>query len=127
MNFNDEELIKNGNIDFKYAERWLRSLKDIYDITDVLKDKEDIRLIFEVYDCNIFLMQNKFQELMSKYQFYVGIINISMNWNSSSNSKINVKEQLLMFYDYLPLLGLMKLGVTKAFDKMLEKQVLACV
>ena len=127
MNFNDEELIKNGNIDFKYAERWLRSLKDIYDITDVLKDKEDIRLIFEVYDCNIFLMQNKFQELMSKYQFYVGIINISMNWNSSSNSKIDVKEQLLMFYDYLPLLRLMKLGVTKAFDKMLEKQVLACV
>lgn len=127
MNFNDEELIKNGNIDFKYAERWLRSLKDIYDITDVLKDKEDIRLIFEVYDCNIFLMQNKFQELMSKYRFYVGIINIAMNWNSPSNSKIDVKEQLLMFYDYLPVLGLMKFGITKAFDKMLEKQVLACV
>ncbi len=127
MNFNDDELIKNGNIDFKYAERWLRSLKDIYDITDVLKDKEDIRLIFEVYNCNIFLMQNKLQELISKYWFYVGIINIAMNWSSSSNSKIDVKEQLLMFYDYLPLLGLMKLGVTKVFDKMLEKQVLACV
>ena len=39
-----------------------------------------------------------------------------MNWNSSSNSKINVKEQLLMFYDYLTLLGLMKFGVTKAFE-----------
>ena len=127
MNFNDDELIKNGNIDFKYAERWLRSLKDIHDITDVLKDKEDIRLIFEVYNCNIFLMQNKLQELISKYWFYVGIINIAMNWSSSSNSKIDVKEQLLMFYDYLPLLGLMKLGVTKVFDKMLEKQVLACV
>ena len=99
----------------------------IYDITDVLKDKEDIRLIFEVYNCNIFLMQNKLQELISKYWFYVGIINIAMNWSSSSNSKIDVKEQLLMFYDYLPLLGLMKLGVTKVFDKMLEKQVLACV
>ena len=55
------------------------------------------------------------------------LINFAMNLGSSSNSKIDVKEQLLMFYDYLPVLGLMKFGVTKAFDKMLEKQVSVCV
>ena len=48
MNFNDDELIKNGNIDFDYALKWLHSLKDIYDISDVLKDRRDIWLIFNV-------------------------------------------------------------------------------
>lgn len=127
MNYNDDELIKNGNIDFDYSLKWLHSLKDIYDISDVLKDRRDIWLIFNVYGCDENLMREKFQELISKYFFYVGIINLAMNWNSSSNSKINVKEQLLMFYDYLPLLGLMKFGVTKAFENKIEKKMLTCI
>lgn len=127
MHFNDDGLIKNGNINFEYADKWLQSLKDSYDISDVIKDKKEIRLIFEVHNCDEFLMRKKFKELISKYSFYVAIINFAMNWNPPVASKLNLKEQLIMFYDYLPVLWLMKTGITKVFDKIIEKRLLACV
>lgn len=126
MNFNDAGLIKNGNVDLEYADKWLHSLKDLYDISDVKKDRVDILLILKVYDCNGFLMFKKFQELHSKYSIYVNMINVAMNWVSYNNSNFNLKEQLMMFYDYLPVLWLMKTGITKVFDKMIEKRLLAC-
>ena len=127
MDFNDVKLIKNGNIDFEYAEKWLHSLKDMYDITDVLKDRRDIQLIFNVYGCDEDLMRKKFQELISKYSFYIGIINLAMNTPPTNASSVNVKEQLILFYQYLPVLWLVKFGVTKVFDKIIEKQLLECI
>lgn len=121
MKFNDSGLLKDGSIDFDYALKWLCSLKDVYDISDILKDREDIKCLLESPVNNDTLMFRKFQELISKYFVCVSIINFVEARTPVNCSEINVREQLQLFYVYLPVLGLMKFGVTKVFNIKLNQ------
>ncbi len=111
MLFISQKLIKNGTIDIEYSYRWLYSLKDFDDVRDVFTDMEDIIKMLNSQHHIEHLMYDKFLKLKIKYFPYVDIVKSVLNLQTTTVNFSNVREQLEIFYNYLPLLGLLKIGV----------------
>ncbi len=129
--FSDVNLVKqNGEFDFKYAFDWLMSIKDIYDVTDFIKDMLDIENLLSQNPQNHMAIFEKSEELKSKYPLEVSLINAYNKLKGFTIGNINnqepipdPKKQLQLFYQYLPIFALTKTGISKIFESRIKQEL----
>ncbi|MBQ9763936.1 MAG: hypothetical protein IJV92_06220 [Phascolarctobacterium sp.] len=118
MLFNDYGLInRDGSINLQYAFEWMESLKEKYDMREILQDMEDIEWLLSAPIDRIDDMEQKFDELSAKYFQYVNLVNLFNYRRGMNQVKSSLREQLRLYYYHLPLLALMKYGVTKVLEQ----------
>lgn len=124
MLYNDYGLInKDGSINLQYAFEWMETLKEKYDMRDILRDMEDIAWLLSAPIDNIDLMEKKFDELSAKYSTYVNLVNLFNYRRGMNHVKSSLREQLRLYYNHLPLFALMKHGVTKVLEQEANKMM----
>ena len=62
-------------------------------------------------------MEKKFDEVSAKYNQYVNLVNLYNYRRGMNQVKSSLREQLRLYYNHLPLFGLMKHGVTKVLEQ----------
>lgn len=123
MKYQDSELVKDGIIDFDYAYKWFSSIKSFYDSVDLVQDMVDIEFLLGNSFVSYNALCKKLEELEGKYWVYVRIVN-SFNCRGNycqQTCNNNVEHQLRLFYNYIPVFGLLKFGVTKIFDNIISE------
>ena len=124
MLYNDYGLIdKDGSINLQYAFEWMETLKEKYDMRDILRDMEDIAWLLSAPVDNIDAMEKKFDELSAKYSTYVNLVNVFNYRRGMNHVKSSLREQLRLYYNHLPLFALMKHGVTKVLEEEAHKMM----
>ena len=124
MIYNDYGLInRDGSINLQYAFEWMETLKEKYDMREILQDMEDIEWLLSAPVDNIDLMEKKFDEVSAKYNQYVNLVNLYKYRRGMNQVKSSLREQLRLYYNHLPLFGLMKHGVTKVLEKEANKMM----
>lgn len=127
MIYTDSGIIgSDGRINLQYAYDWMSSLKEKYDMSEFLKDMNDIEWLLSAPVDNIDLMQAKFDELSEKYSLYVNIVNIFNYSRGMNRVKSSLREQLRLYYYHLPLFALMKYKVTQVFEREAKKIMFEC-
>lgn len=127
MTYMDSGLIsKDGSINLQYAFEWMCSLKEERDMSEFLKDMNDIEWLLSAPVDNIDMMQAKFDELSKKYSFYVNIVNLFNYRRGMNHVKSSLREQLRLYYYHLPLFALMKHKITKLFENEANKMISEC-
>ena len=124
MIYNDYGLInRDGSINLQYAFEWMETLKEKYDMREILQDMEDIEWLLSAPIDNIDLMEKKFDEVSAKYNQYVNLVNLYNYRRGMNQVKSSLREQLRLYYNHLPLFGLMKHGVTKVLEQEANKMM----
>ena len=124
MIYNDYGLInRDGSINLQYAFEWMETLKEKYDMREILQDMEDIEWLLSAPIDNIDLMEKKFDEVSAKYNQYVNLVNLYNYRRGMNQVKSSLREQLRLNYNHLPLFGLMKHGVTKVLEQEANKMM----
>ena len=118
MLFNDYGLInRDGSINLQYAFEWMESLKEKYDMREILQDMEDIEWLLSAPIDRIDDMEQKFDELSAKYFQYVNLVNLFNYRRGMNQVKSSLREQLRLYYYHLPLFAFMKYGVTRVLEQ----------
>ena len=108
MIYNDYGLInRDGSINLQYAFEWMETLKEKYDMREILQDMSDIEWLLSAPVDNIDLMEKKFDELSTKYFQYVNLVNLYNYRRGMNQVKSSLREQLRLYYNHLLLFGLM--------------------
>ena len=124
MIYNDYGLInRDGSINLQYAFEWMETLKEKYDMREILQDMEDIEWLLSSPVDKIDAMEEKFDELSAKYFQYVNLVNLYNYRRGMNQVKSSLREQLRLYYNHLPLFGLMKYGVTKVLEQEANKMM----
>ena len=107
MFYNDYGLInRDGSINLQYAFEWMESLKDKYDMREILQDMSDIEWLLSAPVDRIDAMEEKFDELSAKYFQYVNLVNVFNYRRGMNQVKSSLREQLRLYYYHLPLFAL---------------------
>ena len=118
MFYNDYGLInRDGSINLQYAFEWMESLKEKYDMREILQDMSDIEWLLSSPIDKIDAMEEKFDELSAKYFQYVNLVNVFNYKRGMNQVKSSLREQLRLYYYHLPLFALMKHGVTRVLEQ----------
>ena len=118
MFYNDYGLInRDGSINLQYAFEWMESLKEKYDMREILQDMSDIEWLLSAPVDRIDAMEEKFDELSVKYFQYVNLVNVFNYRRGMNHVKSSLREQLRLYYYHLPLFALMKHGVTRVLEQ----------
>ena len=122
MFYNDYGLInRDGSINLQYAFEWMESLKEKYDMREILQDMSDIEWLLSAPVDRIDAMEEKFDELSAKYFQYVNLVNVFNYRRGMNQVKSSLHEQLRLYYYHLPLFALMKHGVTRVLEQEANK------
>ena len=118
MFYNDYGLInRDGSINLQYAFEWMESLKEKYDMREILQDMSDIEWLLSAPIDKIDAMEEKFDELSAKYFQYVNLVNVFNYKRGMNHVKSSLREQLRLYYYHLPLFALMKYGATRVLEQ----------
>lgn len=127
MVYEDSGIINaDGSINLQYAFEWMSSLKEKYDMSEFLKEMNEIEWLLSSQVDKIDLMEAKFDELAEKYFPYVNMVNIYNYKRGMNNVKSSLREQLRLYYNHLPLFALIKYKVTKVFESEANKMIAEC-